>query len=438
MTDGSEHPLARLHARPPRPKVSGDLLRIVAARFLSRAGSEAAFFVGIWGKAAFQLNATAGQLAILMFSVAVSSIAGSFMAGALVDRWGPRRVLATFEVLFIPAALAVAFAQDMTQMAAIVGVWAFVGAPVVTASASFAPFLKKQNLSLERINSWIEGGASMAFAVGPAAGALIVRYGSVDWVFVLDAATSLVAALLVWRVDIEIPERAPAPKGRHLFAEFTDGLTTVYRLRPLRYYVLGGSLVWLAFGAFGALEPLFFRDVVGADIETLGWMNAIFGLGFLIGASSLPRMPKRLFSARGLAMIVALIGVGTVLYVGSSDLRVIAIGALFWAATIGLMEPLLRTLIHRDSPHEVVGRVVGASEVHRRVGELLPLAFAPALAGLFGVQAVMIAGGFLATAIALLSLREAAAVDRLLGTTDATLTHIMHVQASDEPISPNR
>ncbi len=414
-----------------------DLYRIVGARFLSRAGSEAAFFVGIWGKAAFQLSANASQLALLMFTVAVSSIIGSFMAGALVDRWGPRRVLATFEVLFVPAALAVALARDMNQLTALVGVWAFVGAPVVTASGSFAPFLKNTDLPLERINAWIEGGASMAFAVGPAMGALLVRYATVDWVFVLDAVTSLVAAAMVWKVDVRMPERAAAA-DKHPFAEFSEGLRTVYRYRPLRYYVLSGSLVWLAFGAFGALEPLFFRDVVGTSVETLGWMNSMFGLGFIIGAALLPRMPRRLFSARGLALTVGLVGMGTALYVGSSDLRIIAVGALFWAAVIGLMEPLLRTLIHRDSPPEVVGRVVGASEVHRRVGELLPLGFAPALAGRFGVQAVMIAGGLIATLTAALSWREAGAVDRLIGRTGALPEEIQHLQSTDEPISPNR
>jgi len=420
-----------------KTRATADLYRVVAARFLSRAGSEAAFFVGIWGKAAFQLSATASQLAILMFTVAVSSIAGSFMAGALVDRWGPRRVLAVFEVLFVPAAIAVAFAHDMRQLSLLVGIWALVGAPVVTASSSFAPYLTKPGLPLERINAWIEGGASMAFAVGPAVGALLVRYATVDWVFILDAATSLIAALLVWRVQITPPVRATKSEERHLFAEFSEGLKTVYRLRPLRYYVLGGTLVWLAFGAFGALEPLFFRDVVGTSVEMLGWMNSLFGVGFLLGASLLPRMPKRLFSARGLAIMVVLVGLGTVLYVGSADLRIIAVGAVLWAAFIGLMEPLLRTLIHRDSPHDVVGRVIGASEVHRRVGELLPLGVAPALAGLFGVQRVMIYGGLFASVVALLSLGEAARVDAVVGRTGAEPDEIKHLQAGDEPISPN-
>lgn len=414
-----------------------DLYRVVAARFLSRAGSEAAFFVGVWGKAAFDLSASASQLAWLMLTMGIASIAGSFVAGAMVDRYGPRRVLAAAEVLFVPAALAMAFASDIGTLTALVGVWAFVGAPVVTAGASFAPFLKRGNLPLDRINAWIEGAGSLSFAVGPAAGALLVRYASVDWVFVMDAATSLVAALLVWRVKITVPEPVPDTIKRHPLAEFTEGIHTVYSVRPLRYYVIVGSLAWFAFGSFGSLEPLFFRDVVGTSVEMLGWINSVFGAGFVVGAALLPRVPRYLFSARGLAAMIALIGGGTVLYVGFPDLRVIAVGAFVWSATIGLMEPLLRTLMHRDAPPGVLGRVMGTVEVHRRLGELIPLTVAPALASAFGVQIVMIGGGIMASAIALLSLGEAGKVDRLVGRVGADPSDIQGIHASDEPVSPN-
>lgn len=419
-----------------------DLYRVVAARFLSRAGSEAAFFVGIWGKAAFQLHGSARGLALLMFGVATASILGSFVAGALVDRWGPRRVLALFEVLFVPTALAVALADSIPRLTAIVGVWAFVGAPVVTAGASFAPFLARKELPLDRINAWIEGAGSLSFAVGPAIGALLVRYANVNWVFVLDAATSLAAAVLVWKVALVRPgdtraAESAAPGKQHLFSEFAEGLRTVYTHRPLRFYVVSGSLVWLAFGSFGALEPLFFRDVVGTTIEALGWINAVFGLGFMTGAALLPRVNRKMISARGLTLTVVGVGLGTVLYVGSPDLRVIAVGAFVWASVIGLMEPLLRTLIHRDSPREVVGRVVGTAEVHRRVGELLPLAVAPTLANAFGVQAVMIGGGVFATLVATAGLAEASRVDRLVGRTGVEAGELQGLHASDEPISPN-
>ena len=413
-----------------------DLFRVVAARFLSRVGSEAAFFVGVWGKAAFELDATAGDLAVLMFAFSISSLVGSAVAGVLVDRHGPRVVLAVAEILFVPTALAFIFADSMASLTAIAAVWVFVGTPVVTAGESFAPFLTDNPEELKRINSLLNVAGSVSFVVGPALGALTARYLSIDWVFVLDAVTSLAAAIIVWRARLV---RVPKPRdadSAHAVAELVAGMRVAYSVRALRYYIFAGTLAWVSFSAFGVLEPLFFRDIVGAEVETLGWVNMVFGAGMLVGAALLPRMRAGVLSARGLAVTVILSGLGSILYVGSPDLRIVYLGALAWGTVIGVLEPLLRTLIHRDSPPHAVGRVIGTAEVHRRAGELLPLAFAPLVASLIGVQLTMIAGALFASFVMLLSLGKAGAIDRELGARPVPEEAIAPMTAAEEPVSP--
>ncbi len=421
-----------------------DLLRVVAARFLSRVGSEAAFFVGVWGKAAYVLDATPGDLAWLMLALAVSLMIGSGVSGVLIDRYGPRAVLGVAEVIFVPTALAFIFADSLLSLIAIASVWALVGGPVMTAGASFAPYLTDDPAELKRANSLIEAGGSAAFVVGPALGALIVRYTNINWIFVIDAVTSLLAAIIIWRARLSsTPARNRAGGGDsstarigHPIGELIEGFKISYSMRALRYYVLAGTVVWLSFGAFGVLEPLFFRDIVLADIEMLGWVNTMFGLGMLAGALLLGRLGPRVISARGLAIFVALNGLGAAIYIGTPDLRVVFAGALVWGLVIGALEPLLRTLIHRDAPHDAVGRVVSTAEVHRRGGELLPLAIAPALAATIGIQATMIAGALLASVIALLSLKEAAAIDREIGLRPLPREGIAPLTPAQEPVSP--
>lgn len=412
-----------------------DIARVVAARFTSRMGSEAAFFVGVWGKAAYTMHATPAEMALVMFVMSVAGIAGSMVGGVAVDRFGPRAVLIGAEVLFVPAALAVALADTIPSMTALVGFWAFVGAPVITSGASFAPFMASERYPLERINAWVEGAGSLSFAVGPALGAIMAGMMDVGWLFVLDAVTSLIAAVLVATVRVRRPAQTlhDTEETRPL-SGVSEGFRLAYRFRSLRFYLLTGSVVWLAFGAFGALEPLFFRDVLGADVEMLGWINSIFGVGFVLGAMTLPRLPGRTISARGLTILAGLTGIGALLYVGTADIRFVAVGAFAWSFIVGVMEPLLRTLIHRDSPEGVVGRVIGAAEVHRRGGELLPLAIAPWLATTFGVQPVLIGGGLVTTVAAVLAFSESAAIDR---EQPPRPVRVQGLHASDEPISPN-
>ena len=72
---------------------------------------------------------------------------------------------------------------------------------------------------------------------------------------------------------------------------------------------------------------------------------------------------------------------------------------------VGSFEPLLRTLLHLDSPHEYVGRIVGTAQWHRSAGELVPLAFVPILATTIGIQETLIAGGIIVAFVALLGLQ---------------------------------
>ena len=134
---------------------------------------------------------------------------------------------------------------------------------------------------------------------------------------------------------------------------------------------------------------------------------------------------------------VSLVGLGTALYVGWPDLRIIAIGGFFWALIIGLScRCFARCCNVTRRPNASAASWEPLKSSHR-IGELLPLAVAPGLAALFGVQAVLIGGGLLGDFMALGSLGEARAIDRENADKLAPKSSIAGVRGSDEPISPN-
>ena len=133
-----------------------NVARIVAACFISRAGGEAGFFVGVWAKAAYDLDATPTQLALMMLTIGLASMAGSAVSGVLVDRYDPKRVLLAGECLFVPAILALTFGDSMAALAAIAPAAWFFGAIVYTAVTSFPPYLVADPKALERTNVLVE------------------------------------------------------------------------------------------------------------------------------------------------------------------------------------------------------------------------------------------------------------------------------------------
>jgi predicted MFS family arabinose efflux permease len=369
--------------------ISTPLGRAVLARFISRVGGEAAFFVGIWGKATFEFRATATELAVVMGALGLASLVGSLWSGYMVDRFGPRRVLVWFEIAFVPTALAVTLAADLRQMTLLVFLIGLVGAPVYTAVASLAPYLTDDPIQLTRINSWLEGAGWAAFIMGPAAGALAVRYVSLDSIFVLDAATSLIGALLVARIPLRPVSRQPS--HARLREELVAGARYAFSRPDLRFVLLAGTSVWLAYGAFSALEPLFYREVLRTGPEALGWVNSVFGIGLVAGTLVVPRLPPFWRSTRGLAVAVALNGAAGFVYVATDRMPVVVLGAVLWGWVIGLLVPVYRTLLQTRTPHELTGRVQATSQTLADTMRLVPLLLVPLLAVRFGVQPVLIA-----------------------------------------------
>ncbi len=412
-------------------RIDTNLARVVIARFVSRSGGEAAFFVGIWGFAAFEFDADPAGLALLMGGLGVSSLIGSALAGVLVDRFDPRRVLIVGEVLFVPAALSITLAGSLLQLTLLASLLGLVGAPVFTAIAAIAPYLTDDEQQLVRANSALEAAGTAAFVVGPALGAVIVRFWSIDWIFVLDAATSLVGAALIMTVKVKALAHREQRGG---LAEVREGFRFSYRSRQLRLYVLLGTVAWILYGTFSALEPLYFRDVVGTGPEALGWINALFGLGMVGGATWLSRLPSGFTSARTAVALVALNGLGAVIYAGTSSLVVVATGAAVWGTIIGLFTPMHRTLVHLNSPEGMIGRITGTLQVHVETAHLLPLVIVPALAARFGVQAVMLGAAAVLVLISAAVQGEARAVDRLR---TVPVPPPGPLEVADEPISPN-
>lgn len=409
-----------------------DITLVVIARFVARMGGEAAFFIGVWGMAAYRFDATPSRIAVLMATLAVTSMVGSAVAGVLVDRYGPRNVLIGAQLVYAPIAIAVPFAPTLDVLIAACALFGLATAPIMTATGSFAPYLAEERAGIERVNATLEGAGALSFVFGPALGALVASVWHLEAVFWVDAALTTLGAMLV------LPVRTPPKRSgerAHPLAELAEGLKVTYGLRGVRYYVLMGTLTWFIFGAFSALEPLFYRDVVGVGVEWIGWMNSLFGIAIGIGAWLLVRIPSRFTSARTLALGVAAIGLSTSAYVGTDRLVVIAFGSLLLGGVIGLVEPMLRTLMQLDAPPEYVGRVMGAAHLHRSGGELLPLAVAPTLAAIYGVQAVMIGGGVIAAVVALATFRHAASIDAEGHARRGPLT-VAEALPSEDPISP--
>lgn len=388
---------------------SSNLRRLALARFLSLAGSDGAFFVGLWGRAVYEFGADPAGVAPLLLAFGVASLVGATAGGPLVDRYDPRRVLLAGELLAVPAALALLLPSTLGGLAAVVTVRAFTQGVVGTAEQSFGPFLATGAPGLGRVNASLEVAASSALVAGAAIAAVLSGTAGVGWVFVLDAATSLAAVLLVAGVAVRRVEVAREPlRVRELAGGFR--LTLVV---PVLAFTMGLAVLrYLSWGLFGVYEPLFFRDSVGAGPDALGWANAIFGLGLVAGSLLARRVLSAGASVRLVLLLGAAAGLGAAGYVAVPDLRAVAVGAAAFGTTVGLLLPAERTLLQSVTPEGYVGRVTGVLTMAESAGDLLPSLVVAAFALSGDPRLVLLAAGLTGAVVAVACLPLSARLDR--------------------------
>src|SRR5262249_38775286 len=215
----------------------------------------------------------------------------------------------------------------------------------------------------ERANARVESANWLALVIGPAIGAPLVTMLGVDSIFVFDAATSLVAIALV--ASIRLPARSspqidtlPSDEHRSAWRESIAGMRYSMTHRPVRTALYLGALPGLAFGMFIALEPLFYRDVVGSQVEALGYVNAVFGFGLLVGSMVVARARGRLSTFRTTILLTVASSLGGIIYVATPWLPVVLVGAVLWSVPLGMVLPLMRTLAQRYADPAFVGRVM--------------------------------------------------------------------------------
>lgn len=389
----------------------GQVRRLALARFLSQTGGTGAFFVGLWGRAAFEFGAEAAEIAPLLLALGVSVLVGSAVGGPLVDRLDPRRVLLGAELLAVPAALLLILPGSLPWLIAATVPYSILNGVSRTASDSFAPYLTAEAAGLGRVNASLEVAASAAQVAGGGLGALIAEVAGVTWVFVFDAATSLAAVGLVAGVAVR-RIGASSEEGGGGLRELAAGLRTVVALPMLRYGAGLGSLMFLSFGFFSVFEPLFFRDSLGVGVSTLGVVNALFGIGMVAGAAAARRLLARGVSARMTTLLMMASGVGAIGYAAFSDVRVVAVNGVAWGFVVGMLFPALRTLLQAAAPAEVVGRVMGVLGVTQSAGELLPALVVGVLSVRADARAVLVGSGLAAIAVAACALPVSGRLDR--------------------------
>jgi MFS family permease len=362
--------------------------------------------VAIWGYAAYRFDAGPAELALLNLVWGLPGVVLGPIAGLVIDRTDPRRVLIAADILAALVAFAMVGAGTYNTLLALALLQGVAKAFAFPAFDALAPRVVEPE-ELFTTNALLTTCQDLSIIVGPVLAAGVIAVAGTGAAFVVDGCSYLIgiAALAPLRLRAlpartnvvpSEPERASASGGEtrapraHPIADVRAGLRITFGSPGAAVLLLLGFGLWLSFGTYMSLEPVYVRDVLHEPVTTFALLQTAFGVGLVGTGLLLPRWQERLASTGALARVLLVASGAAALYGGTTWVGAAFAGVFLWGITVALFGAPARTLLLRRTPVHAHGRVMATWRMTTSVGHLLPAAFVGVLAAQFGVRAVLV------------------------------------------------
>ncbi len=269
------------------------LLALLARDVVSTAGSQMTWVALPWFVVTTTGSATKMAIVVAVEAAALGIV--GFAAGNLVGRLGLRRTMLVADACRAPliAAVPLLYAAGLLSfpllLVLVFAVGAF-GTPSFVSKAAILPEIVGEDEGvLGEANALLQAAMRIALVLGPVlAGVLIGVVGATN-VLYIDAATFLVAFVLI-ACFVKVGGAAPETEESRGLGAGVRFLLKDRLLRPWSIAIVAGDVAWLAF--FVAM-PYLVITRFGEQPAILGWILGAWGLGAVVGSAVMFRIVRR-------------------------------------------------------------------------------------------------------------------------------------------------
>jgi len=336
-----------------------------------------------------------GLVGVILF---LPSLLLVVVTGMAADRLSRRAVMATSSVML---ALSAAIVTALTALDKFEPVWVLSAMFLVGIGRAFhspassslvVNIVPKEDFG--NAVGWITSSWQLASIIGPAvAGFLFAFIGG--WTYLVSTVFFLISALFILSIPKPQQRISKEPTSlRTLLGGFTYVWKTKIVLGAITldlFAVFLGSAVWLM--------PIFAKDILDIGAVGNGFLRAAPGIGAIIMALYLIRVPVRDHAGKILLVSVFLFGAATIVF-GYSKLAWLSILALMFVGAFDMISVYIREiLLQLWTPDDVRGRVNAVNAIFLGASNGLGDARAGFVAAKLGAVLTVIAGGIAAIAV---------------------------------------
>jgi DHA3 family macrolide efflux protein-like MFS transporter len=329
----------------------------------SLTGSRVVQFALIW-----YLTQETGSATVLVTATLVAlvpEIILSPLAGVLVDRWDRQMmmIVADGAVALASWLLALLFwfeAVEVWQIYLIMFVRSVCGSfhwPAFQASTSLM-VPKEQMIRVNGLNQAVNGGLMI---LGAPLGALLLALLTIYGVMLVDVGTAVLAILPLIFVYVPLPRTGQDgdAKAGLFWSELLTGLRYVMGWRGLLAIIFMSMMIKVALTPAFSLLPLLVSDYFGGDAMQLGLLEAILGVGMLVGGLILSvwgGFRRRIYTS--LAGVIAMGASLLILGFAPAGFFILALISVFLIGlTASMVDGPIMAILQTTVEPEVQGRV---------------------------------------------------------------------------------
>ena len=348
-------------------------------------------------------QATGDPLILGVFGAArvIPYVLLSIPAGMLADRFDRRMILLVTDL---------ARGACMLGMAWLVAtngpIPALIGLSILAACFSsffypalgaYIPNLVTDERQLGPANSAWASLDNLGFIVGPVIGGLLLAAGGATFAFLINAATFVVIAAVLWSLPPSRNVRAatdartdavdPAPSPS--MPEDPPGAVDPRRVPSLIGLAAIRTVDYAIFGGVGMLTVIYATDILQAGEAATGYLNAAIGIGGVAGALASGLLVLRRSLMAPLVAGAAVTALGALVLGFAHLLAVAMIAIVLISAGHFVFEVIGATLLQRLTTDAVRGRAVGTMMTLTSLAEAAGSLVFPVLVTALGAALVL-------------------------------------------------
>jgi MFS family permease len=355
-----------------------------------------AIALGVYG---FEAGGAVAVGVVALVRLAPGAVASPF-AGLLTDRYSRRSVLVG-SCLAIALVLATATAAATADapaalIFALAGAFTVASTGYLPAEAALLPALAKTPQELSAANVTHSSMDNIGFLTAAICTGVLLALASPAVAFGVAAVVALLSAILLDRIERdERPEYVADGELSGMWAQTTIGFRTLAQHPGLR--LLAATLVALVFfeGIADVLVVIMALELLHLSEGSVGFLNASWGIGGLIGGAGLTLLLNRNRLVIGLAGGSVVLGLSAA-FPGAWPVAFAAYAGWFGIGTgYTFIEVAAKTLLQRLGDDETLGRVVGSLESSRLAAMAIGSISAAAIVALLGTRGALLALGAL-------------------------------------------